>query len=509
MENVIIYCRVSTDEQRNGASLDEQERQLRNYCETHDYNVIEIDHWEDESAKTVVGRPIMQSIIKYIKAHRGKVQKLLFHRWDRFSRDVFSGNELIRELLSYGVEPNAIDFELDYESDTWPLLLGTVLGLANGDNIKRAKATCNGIHGNLLRGHWTNKAPRGYKNVRTGRVSGQTHIEVDEGKAKDVVRAFKEVAKGLESPYRIRVNHFPYIKETSFFNMLRNVFYIGKVRVPAYKGEPEQIVNGEHEGIIEEATFYKVQEILDGKRKKSPKLGKVADPNLYLRKFLVCPVCGHSITGATSRGNGGKYSYYHCCDTPKHIRQRAEDVNQGFARYISCLKPNKAVLKLYNEILKEIRGEDKKSTVKEIETLKKEIADLSKRLEKADDKFLNDELDKDSYNRIVLKAKERQKELEERISMLQIENRKAMEPKLKYSIDLISNLGDFIENAPLEVKIKLLGSMFPQKIEYDGKKYRTTEYNQVLDLIYHETNKLRGGDNEKAEEDCSSSASVP
>lgn len=138
----------------------------------------------------------------------------------------------------------------------------------------------------------------------------------------------------------------------------------------------------------------------------------------------------------------------------------------------------------------------------------------SKRLQerkdwKADDKFLNDELDKDSYNRIVLKTKERQKELEERISMLQIENRKAMEPKLKYSIDLISNLGDFIENAPLEVKIKLLGSMFPQKIEYDGKKYRTTEYNQVLDLIYHETNKLRGGDNEKTEEDCSSSASVP
>lgn len=138
----------------------------------------------------------------------------------------------------------------------------------------------------------------------------------------------------------------------------------------------------------------------------------------------------------------------------------------------------------------------------------------SKRLQerkdwKADDKFLNDELDKDSYNRIVLKTKERQKELEERISMLQIENRKAMEPKLKYSIDLISNLGDFVENAPLEVKIKLLGSMFPQKIEYDGKKYRTTEYNQVLDLIYHETNKLRGNENETAEEDCSSSASVP
>ena len=34
--------------------------------------------------------------------------------------------------------------------------------------------------------------------------------------------------------------------ESSFLEMLRNKFYIGKIRVPAYKGEPEYYVNGEH-----------------------------------------------------------------------------------------------------------------------------------------------------------------------------------------------------------------------------------------------------------------------
>ena len=59
--------------------------------------------------------------------------------------------------------------------------------------------------------------------------------------------------------------------------------------------------------------------------------------------------------------------------------------------------------------------------------------------------------------------------------------------KLSYSINLISNLGTFFQSAPCEVRIKLLGSMFPEKIEFDGKNYRTKSYNKMLDIIYQET----------------------
>ena len=53
----------------------------------------------------------------------------------------------------------------------------------------------------------------------------------------------------------------------------------------------------------------------------------------------------------------------------------------------------------------------------------------------------------------------------------------------------------FFRDAPIKVKIKLLGSMFPEKIEFDGKNYRTKAYNKVLELIFRETNKLRGNKN--------------
>ena len=59
------------------------------------------------------------------------------------------------------------------------------------------------------------------------------------------------------------------------------------------------------------------------------------------------------------------------------------------------------------------------------------------------------------------------------------------------------------------MKIKVHGSMFPEKIEFDGENYRTTEYNKVLDLIFQETNKLRGKGKEKGERQPSFSSHVP
>ncbi len=38
----------------------------------------------------------------------------------------------------------------------------------------------------------------------------------------------------------------------------------------------------------------------------------------------------------------------------------------------------------------------------------------------------------------------------------------------------------------------LISSIFPKKVTFDGKTYRTNELNKVLDLIYQQTNELRG-----------------
>ena len=66
-----------------------------------------------------------------------------------------------------------------------------------------------------------------------------------------------------------------------------------------------------------------------------------------------------------------------------------------------------------------------------------------------------------------------------------------------------------MRDAKIEVKCKLLSSMFPEKITFDGKSYRTNSYNSVLDLIYKQTNELRGLKEKSGDSFNTFSASVP
>ena len=50
----------------------------------------------------------------------------------------------------------------------------------------------------------------------------------------------------------------------------------------------------------------------------------------------------------------------------------------------------------------------------------------------------------------------------------------------------------FLGEAPVEMRIKLLGSIFSEKIEFDGINYRTNNYNKVLDCIYLQNSELQG-----------------
>ena len=506
--NVIIYYRVSSNEQTLGASLDVQEERLRKYCNQMGYNIIDnIPYREDESAKTFEKRPVIQGIMNYIRKNKGRVNKLLFLQWDRYSRDIISASENLKELLKSGVEPNAIEAPLDFNSDTWPLLLEY---RHNATTSKGQK-----IQWTVFMEHWQKenvliKHQEGYKNVRISKH--ETHVEIDTNTAPFIQAMFKEVAKDIETPCYIRrkfARKGYNIPESSFLEMLRNKFYIGKIRVPAYKGEPEYYVNGEHEAIIDEETFYKVQEILDGKRKKTPKLSKAINPDLFLRKFLICPVCGCALTGATSSGNGGKYTYYFCCNNQKHIRVRSENVNEEFARYTAQLKPNKTVLDLYNEILKDLQSERKGESKKEVAALQNELSTVQKRINSIEDKYLDGDLTKEEYNRMLERYTKEASTIQQQVEMRENPNRSNIEPKLNYSINLINNIDSYIRNASVGVKIKLISSMFPEKIEFDGKTYRTNSYNKVLDLIYQQTNELRGVEKKSGESFSTFSASVP
>lgn len=491
MINVLLYCRVSTDEQAEGCSLDVQERFLRMYCDALGYNVLDV-YKEDYSAKHFdLKRPKMKEMYLFCKKNRGLVNKVLFLRWDRYARNVEFAFTYKRKFYDeLGIEINARELPIDFKAPEWATLLAVYCGAAATEDEKISKRTKDGVHGTLLKGKCANHAPRGYKNVR--RDKHDCWVEIDEPKATKIRRIFNEVAKGVEVPTSIKRKYFPELADSTFFDILRNRFYVGDIHVPAYGGDPEQYVKGIHQPLVDRRTFDLVQDIIDGKKKKTPKLGKSVIPELYLRKFLVCPVCGCKLTGSRSKGNGGYYYYYHCSNDHKHGNFRAEEANKGFVQYVSKLKPNAAVLALYNEVLQDIRGEKVKENYRQADNLQKDVNVLEKRIASVNDKFFDGEISAVEKTNQINRYEAEKANLQRRIDTLRLSADLKVKEKLNYSINIIENLGKFFSQATPEVKIKLLGSMFPEKIEFDGKKYRTKNYNKMLDVIFQETKHLEG-----------------
>ena len=496
--NVIIYCRVSTDDQRKGTSVDVQEERLKAYCIFKGYNIINQPEFrdckEDESAKDFEKRPVIQAILKYVRKHKGKVQKLLFLRWNRFSRDLFSATDVVKELLDLGVEPNAIEEELNFSSTSWPVLLGAYIGIAQSDNIARSKAIVDGIRGTMKRGKLTHKAPRGYKNVRVSKHN--CYIVIDEEEAQFIRKAFIELSKGLVSANFVRKKYCPTYNKSTFFDIMRNPFYMGKIRVPAYQDEPEMLVEGQHEAIISEEIFNRVQSVIDSRRTTTPKLEKRINPDLFLRKFLICPICGRSITGATSKGNGGHYTYYYCCGTSKHVLVRADETIDLFTRFVSQLKPNPTVLKLYRTVLLDIHSDMKHGISLEIMKLREELSMKHDSIHQVEDLLVTDRNEACRYSKILERYENEVKDLEMRIKILEEGNHTKIKPKLDYVIPLINSIVTYIKDAPVCIKIKLIGSIFPEKIEFDGKTYRTKHVNMLVNVKGQQDNELG---NEKAQ----------
>lgn len=493
--NVILYCRVSSDEQKDNNSLNVQEECLRNHCNYHKYNVVGV-YREDYSAKHPdLRRPQMKAIYEYCKKNKGEVDKLLFLRWDRFSRNGEFAYTYKRKFYDeLGVEINAIESPIDFEGSEWSTSLGIYCGIAHTEDTHISKRTREGVRKALKEGRWCSHAPKGYRHHRIGTYKDHnTHMVIDEKTAPLVRRIFKEVGKGVESADAIRKHLCPDMARSSYMQMLHNILYIGKIRVPARGDEIERIVDGEHQPLVDEETFYRVQDLIEGRNRRKHTLvkGKKPHPDFYLRGYVVCPMCGRPITASFSKGNGGKYPYYHCMCSPRHYSVRAEKVNSEFVRYVSGMKPREEVLNLYNEVLRSIREDDCASLKNYQNELEEKLSVLEKRKKKLSVDYMDEKIDAQMYTELNQGVEDDMRQVRNQIEKARTAIRTNIQPKLDYSISLIDNIEHYFEDAPIEVKQRLLGLIFPEKVVFDGKSFRTTKTNAVLELIDNETKQLR------------------
>lgn len=480
MKKAVIMCRVSSDEQAKGYSLDVQFEQLTNYCNLNDVEISK--HFkEDHSAKNF-NRPEFQNFLQYAKKNKGKIDLLLVTSWDRFSRNLTDALVMLRRLKSLGIEVQAIEQPIDMSIPENKAMLAIFLAIPEIDNDRRSIKIKGGMRAALKAGRWCRKAPVGYRNSRDDE---NKPIIIPNEKAEHIQFIYNQILQGKAQSdirralYKKGIN----ISKSNISLILRNPVYIGKIVVPELEQEKEVIVEGVHDGIIKETLFRQVQDVLNNKNKKRNHPSKhMLNDAFPLRGILSCSKCGEKMTASKSKsGNGDRYAYYHCNHCHKE-RYPADKANKTIATILDDFTFSKQAKTLYNLMVQQLLSGNKQEAKKKKQKLQKSLDASNIRIEKLQDMFVDGKIEQEAYSDTMLRYSTAKQETMEAIEKLSNTNHQYRE-WLKKGVNTLSNLKKHYQLSAVPEKQVLLRSIFPEKIDFDGKQCRTERVNDVLRYI--------------------------
>jgi site-specific DNA recombinase len=500
MKKAIIYTRVSTDEQaQSGYSLDHQRNILEQYCRLKGMQIETVFVENGYSAKNF-DRPEWNRLMHYLKANKKSIDCIVFTKWDRFSRNIEEALTVIRKLQDLGVEIVCMEQPLDLSVPDNKIILSIYLTVPQVENEKNSQRTKEGMRQAQADGFWMGKAPFGYKNIRD--KNGKPTIEPDD-KAAIVIESFNMVSTGLysceEARRTINKKWNTRMCKQSFLDMFNRSVYKGEIVIKEWKKDERRVVQGIHEPLVSKELYRQVQDVLNG-RKKQAKFNIRQSDFLPLRGHLICFICGGNITGSCSTGRGGvKHHYYHC-QRGCNVRFRADSANREFLNHLSSMKISPTAKNEYAKVIGDMYKQKESEKSRRINHLQEEMGKIVKRIESSQDMMADKQISIEDYK----KSKER---YDEQMSILQndLSQIKIMDDNfikyMRFTLLLIEKIDLFYDIAPLEIKRKLLVSVFPEKLTFDTREYRTTKTNEVISAITNKANIL--GVDEKKRADIS------
>ena len=353
----IIYTRVSSDEQVKGTSLDFQEELCRNYCKEKGIEVLAVFREEGASAKTADRAEFLRAI-ECCRKNKGKLTAFVVAKVDRFARNTEDHFYVRKILFDYGVTLHSVSEPIG--NNPAGKFIETVLaGTSEFDNAVRRQRSVDGMIAKLNQGIYPWKSPIGY---RCGHFKkhGEKKVRPDEPDEQIfplIQRGLKEYAQGKCSQAELMrlLDEWGLKEIRGRKTQPQLVDRILGQHVKFYAGILEnqwtnEEIEGLHKPMITRDELYRIQ-----MRRAGKVVGYRRDsfnPLFPLRKTIKCMDCGRSLTGSSTRGNGGTYPYYHCYKTDCSSFGKGVSkviLEKEFLRHLSTIIPKEAWLKVFNE----------------------------------------------------------------------------------------------------------------------------------------------------------------
>lgn len=372
--NIAGYARVSSEGQLDGYSIPQQKDIIENYCKIKEWNLVKI-YVDGGFTGANTDRPALQDLIEHLDCY----DLVLVYKLDRLSRSQRDTLALVDLFAEHEVKFASIQENFDTSTPLGMAMLGilSVFAQLERENIKERMAL--GRRGRTQKGLW-----RAGSNVPTGYDYIDGHLVIREDEAVQIRKIFELYLEGWTIN---RIRHYMHENYTNRYSSwaqasavsttLRNPLYIGMLPSKA-DGVPHK---GEHEPIIDKATFDKVQALLAARSEhfddalKHPFVAKH-----LLTGFTYCGECG----GRVSCVGTHKYSYYGChkntADPRTHKKGKCSTPNYN-TKILDKLITDEVLKLAYDEnaikaLIKPRKVVNHKKAIKALENQKSRLIDL-------------------------------------------------------------------------------------------------------------------------------------
>jgi site-specific DNA recombinase len=494
--NVVCYKRVSTDDQADrGFSLQHQEEVLRRWCEINNHNIVAM-FTEDYSGKTF-NRPEWNKLMEFVKKNKKDVDLILCNRWDRFSRNQYEALTVIKQLEKLGITVNTIEQSLDLSNPENKVLLNLYLTIPEVENDKNSVRTIEGSRKARLEGCWTGTAPKGYVNFRQ---DTRSTLKPNQD-APLIIEGFERMSTGTYSANEVRKwlnSQGLKICKQSFYNIIRNIAYIGKIKVAEWRQEPSQIVVGLHPPLVSEDVFYRANDVLDGRKRNTDFISDKT--NLYpLKGFLMCPNHKTALTAYGCQGRKKKiYHYYVCTKCKKENGQRipTEKLHKQVEDILGKIQIGKETLTLYKKTLEKLFEREDVNRKNELEKINREIQRTNERKLNLQNGYLDGHISPSDFKEMKDKIEIDLRTQQEKLNELS----NGLSPYKKYitkETPMLENLVQYYRNSDGRAKKKILNCIFSERFVLEKGKITNIHFSVGVKMLFHITNTLKNNENKK------------
>lgn len=395
INNVALYIRVSTTDQAEfGYSISAQTKLLKEYAEQNSWAIYDIYTDSGISGKTSSDRPALQKLLSEVE--QGKFEMVLVWKINRLARNIIDLLEIADFLKRHQVSLQSITEHFDLGTPLGEFTLQMMAAVGELERKTIAENMRLGRQQRNKQGIYCGSKIFGYETVTTAFYSKRrrtTELKVIPSEASIVNHIFKMYADGFG--YKAITNELNKNGFTSKYNkhfsintvrtILNNVVYLGKIRYFDPKLQQEQIVDGQHEPIIDKQLWDKVQNRLCSKQR----IVKIEQRSFPLTAILRCPDCQSSMIPFHTKGyrkNKDSVTYYY------YICSRYQNKGIGACKpnSVSADRIEKLVIDqtqrliTYPKLLKDIVEKINMGATNEVSSLQMKVTQTDKKLKEFD-----------------------------------------------------------------------------------------------------------------------------